>query len=540
MRIIHRSILLIGLLALLAACTIQPRPVARQAPEAPTPTGTPTPEPTPEPTPTRTPRPTRTPVPEEPGYTPVFRKAECPVSVVGKRMECGFLVVPENRAKPQGKTIRLAVAIIRSTAQQPRSDPLIYLEGGPGGSALSSPGYWFEAPFRDERDIILFDQRGAGYSQPSLNCRELESYAYDDFMTAVRACRNRLRKAGVDLTQYHSAANAADVNDLRIALKLEQVNLFGVSYGTRAALTAMRDTPEGIRSVILDSTYPPQVNAYTEQARNGADAILKLLRACAADPACNRAYPQIEHVFLSLIERLDRDPAIIVVTNPFNGNDMEQEISGADLVDILFDSMYDSDALPFIPRAIADSARRRYATLRLLIDGVPSETYGSDLEVIELDETDGDVSDTEGVFYSVECHDESGVANQSNAESLLQDYPPALADALMRGIEQTLAICRVWGAGETPGLESNAVASPIPTLILAGEFDPITPPSWGRAALTNLARGYFFEFPAMSHGTLDSHPCPMQIALEFLNTPKATPNAGCIAEMSGVAWDIGR
>lgn len=533
-----RPILLICFLALLAACTPPQRPVAQQT--QPTPTAEPTRSPTPVPTPTRIPRPTRTPIPEGPGYTPTFRKAECPISVIGKPMECGFLTVPENRAKPQGKSVRLAVAIIRSSARTPRPDPIIYLEGGPGGSALADPSYWFEAPFRAERDIILFDQRGVGYSKPSLNCPEMESNEYDDVLDAARACRDRLKKAGVDLTQYNSATNAADVNDLRIALKLNEVNLYGVSYGTRAALTAMRDVPQGLRSVILDSTYPPQVNAYVEQARNGADAILKLLNACNADRRCNRAYPNLERTFLRLVERLDQDPAYVLVNDPFSSQDMEIEMSGADLVDTLFDAMYSSAALPFIPRAVAESANGRFETLRLLIDGVPADTYGADLEVLPLTETEGDVSDAEGVFYSVECHDEAGFADPDKAMSLMDSYPPELADALLGSVAQTLAICDLWGAGFTPRMEARPVKSTIPTLVLAGEFDPITPPSWGRAALTNLDRGYFFEFPATGHGTLNIEGCPLQIALAFLDTPTVPPDGRCIAEMPGVQWSIGR
>ena len=218
-------------------------------------------------------------------------------------MDCGYLVVPESRAKPDGREVRLALAIVRSTAAQPAPDPVVYLEGGPGGSALYDAWYWFESPIRERRDIVLIDQRGTGYSQPSLNCPEIEDedvYTADEELDAARACSRRLRREGVDLKQYNSAATAADLADLRVALGLEQVNLLGVSYGTRAALTAMRDSPQGIRSVVLDSAYPPEVDAYTEEAANAAAAIEVLLNGCAADRRCAKAYPKLESTFYQI------------------------------------------------------------------------------------------------------------------------------------------------------------------------------------------------------------------------------------------------
>src|SRR5690606_12963773 len=125
------------------------------------------------------------------------------------------------------------------------------------------------------RDLIVFDQRGMGLSQPSLDCPEVAAAVYtllgqvqppevrrEAAEAAHTTCYQRLTGAGIHLTQYNSAETAADINDLRLALGYDQVNLYGVSYGSRLALTAMRDYPHAVRSATLDSTVPLEVDMF--------------------------------------------------------------------------------------------------------------------------------------------------------------------------------------------------------------------------------------------------------------------------------------
>ena len=180
-------------------------------------------------------------------YEPVFTETDCWFDLPG--VVCGYLTVPEDRGDPMGNQVELAVAIIESQSANPLPDPVIYLEGGPGGAALLGIESLLDHPLLADRDLIMFDQRGTGFSVPSLNCYELEE---DEGENAVQACRDRLLDEGVNLDAYNTAATAADVNDLRLALGYEQVNLLGVSYGTKAALTTLRDFPTVIRSVVVD------------------------------------------------------------------------------------------------------------------------------------------------------------------------------------------------------------------------------------------------------------------------------------------------
>ena len=204
-----------------------------------------------------------------------FESADCAFERPrGSTINCGYLIVPENRQNPE-RTIRIHVVVVPSISPEPQPDPMVYLNGGPGGYTLDNLGAWL-GTFRrqySERDLIFFDHRGIGYSEPSLACPEYfeawganlqNELSREEEIGLLREtmgqCRARLVADGVDLNAYNSAAIAADLDDLRRALGYETWNLYGISYGTRNILTAIREYGESgtIRSVVLDSPVPLQ------------------------------------------------------------------------------------------------------------------------------------------------------------------------------------------------------------------------------------------------------------------------------------------
>ena len=274
----------------------------------------------------------------------------------GENITCGYLTVPENRADPNSVYVNLAVAIIHASGTRPRTDPILYLEGGPGGSALADPDYWLESLLHTSRDIILLDQRGTGFSLPSLDCPETDAYSaeedsgYASMVAAATACRDRLTLDGVDLTQYNSANSAADVEDLRLALGIDKWNLYGVSYGTRLALTVMRDFPEAVRAVVLDSVYPPNVKGYTEDPANSIAAIETLVKGCAGDEECAGAFPNLKKRFYRVVADLNKTPVEVG----------DYTYTGDDLVNFLFNSLYDTTLIPYLPLAIYAASEGNY------------------------------------------------------------------------------------------------------------------------------------------------------------------------------------
>ena len=250
---------------------------------------------------------------------------DCDVEVPdGVEIDCGTLTVPADRADPDAGTVRLAFGVVRTDADDPAEAPVVYLSGGPGQGTLESVPQGFDqlyAPLAGSRDVVLLDQRGTGLSEPSLACDEYTSWSRSTLgsdlpaeeleaqaVQALEECRQRLVDDGVDLADYDSAASAADVDDLREALGHDEWDLYGISYGTRLAQTAMRDHPDGIRSVVLDAAYPVDADLYAETPGNAVRAMDALFAACAADPWCATAYPDLGQRFWALVAELDATP----------------------------------------------------------------------------------------------------------------------------------------------------------------------------------------------------------------------------------------
>lgn len=474
--------------------------------------------------------PTTTPV--LPAYDPRFETRECPMMLPeGATIECGVLLVPEDRSNPEHRELELSVAIIRSLSPTPQPDPIFYLEGGPGGTATTSLGFWISNGFADNRDVIVIDQRGAGYSKPGLNCPEVGDWDkiykrnLDEVIKdQVLICQRRLVRDKIRLSHYNSAANAQDVNELRALLGYEQINLLGISYGTRLALTIMRDYPEHIRSVVLDSTYPPQVDAFGEHAANSLRAFNALFEGCAVNPECNAAYPNLRNTFYTLVAQLNERPAFITVAEFESGRPLGFTISGNDLVNVLFGSLYDTSIIPFLPRLIANAANGDFYDIGFLFQ------YNA-LRSTLLDDSPVD-GFSEGMYYSVQCHEEMPFANESQIEAAVTEFP-SVRDYFVDNFAFEERLCNLWRVESAADLENEPVRSDIPTLVLAGQYDPITPPSWGLQAVEFLSTGYYYEFPGYGHGISILGGCPTNITLNFIDVPGTAPDGSCIGQIGG-------
>jgi pimeloyl-ACP methyl ester carboxylesterase len=454
---------------------------------------------------------------------PRFEAAPCPVPAPDT-VECGHLIVPEDHAKPEGRTLRLAIAILPSHSEAPAPDPVVYLEGGPGGSALSGLEFWLTSLFLDDRDLILLEQRGTRYAEPSLDCPELDQAYIDNWLDvqsdeeetarevqAARQCRNRLRSEGVNLAAYNSAASAADLEALRLVLGFEEWNLYGISYGTRLALTLMRDHPTGIRSVVLDSVYPPPEDSFEVLLPNLERVFGKLFEDCASDLRCRAAYPDLESSLYDLVERTNEQPIHTPARHPETGEVLPLLSDGRDLVGELFLAFYDSSLIPFLPLVIDQVGQGNTDVLEPLTE-LSLQTF---------------VGISEGMHYSVQCYEEEPFNDPAAIAAAAESIPPQLRAF---SYDATHQICGIWGSGEPDPVETQPVYSDIPTLILAGEYDPITPPRSGRLAAETLSQSLFYEFPGLGHGVTASA-CPASIASAFVADPTSEPDTSCIDEL---------
>jgi pimeloyl-ACP methyl ester carboxylesterase len=473
---------------------------------------------------------------------PRFETSDCPFTKPqGVNVNCGYLVAPEVRAAPPSpaapvqKTIRLAVAIFKSTSSTPAADPIVYLEGGPGGSPLrayASQVDLYFGPFLAQRDLILVDQRGTGYSQPALDCPQLTQADVDALSldlsaaesdqrsnAALFACRDQLTRAGDNLAAYNSAESAADFNDLRSLLAYKEWNLYGISYGTRLALTIERDFPAGLRSVVIDSVLPPQVDLIDTQPDNTIRAFNQLFDSCAADAACRAAYPNLRTVFFDTAKKLNQTPIKTTITLPdvgipgLAGKQVDMLVNGDSFISAIFQAFYITSYLPDLPQVIYQASQ-------------------GNLDAVAQINTVFMASDKDfswGMYASVNCYEEVPFSNESKLAASMQAHPEL--GGSQGSAQGAFELCQGWGVAPAPASEDQAVKSDVPTLVLSGQFDPVTPPAWGKLAASTLSKGYFIEIPAAGHGSSLSEACPRRLALSFFDNPAAAPDASCTQEL---------
>jgi pimeloyl-ACP methyl ester carboxylesterase len=477
----------------------------------------------------------------------IFEAAPCPFDlpagqIEGESVDCGYVVVPEDWADPQSGTLRLAVAVFHHPDGEPEPDPILYLEGGPGGSSLEALDLSFDQAYAPlwaaNRDLIFFDQRGVGLSQPALDCPQVDELALDllDYevdgqpvsreassdlvFEALQICSEDLR-AKADLTAYNTAQNATDVDAVWRALGYDQINLWGVSYGTRLALEVMRRYPAGVRSVVLDSVYPPDVDLYLHTPANADRAFDRLFDACAADEACRTAYPDLREVVFDTVERLNQEPASFQVTHAFTGEQYDALLTGDDLLAFLFQFLYYTEIIPSLPEILYAASEGEFSSISLLAGVLLAQQ-----EIM-----------SQGMTLSVQCHDEMAFSSLEEYEAALAEHPEltGLFEGTVVG-KLGYRICQSWGSGAAEEVVNEPVVSDIPALILAGEYDPITPPEWAWQAADTLENAYAFLFPGVGHGASVSSDCATEMMLDFWRDPVASPDDGCIGATDGVQF----
>ncbi len=453
----------------------------------------------------------------------------------GQNVRCGSLIVREDRHNPDSPTIQLAVTILKTSNSHHTLDPVLYLSGGPGESPLTDFAPLFTPGglnyYLGTRDLIIFDPRGTRYSQPSLDCPELRDSTYGAlsqnltpeqyvalYRQALMKCHTRLFKAGINLSLYTTAITAADVHDLIQTLGYQQVNLYGGSYGTRLTLEVMRDFPQHIRSVVLDSTLPPQIDLFTSVPASAMRSFNLLFTTCAASPKCNSKYPQLEKTLYALISSLNGQPRTLQVQDVYTGRQYTVLLNGMRLVSLLFLSLYATDLLSQIPQAIYAARNGDTALL--------AQFYN------EVGFTEDAIS--RGMWYSVECNEDAPFVTVHDVDVAEQTFSPPIRAADLFNLQGRLSVCQFWHVAGASIKEKKPVVSAIPTLILEGQYDPITPPSNGELAAQTLSHSYRLLFPATGHGVGFGALCPTSIILAFLTNPMQKPNNRCIASMGGL------
>ncbi|KGM32424.1 alpha/beta hydrolase [Inquilinus limosus] len=467
---------------------------------------------------------------------PFFIADKCPAGTIlpeGVAADCGTVTVLEDRARPDGPRIRLRVATLRRTDRELRPDPLLFIQGGPGGPAgLDAAGLsgWAKAvrisDWLAAQRLVLFDQRGVGESRLlPIPCEALVHQARQTILDhmqppetvrraatrkSMESCWARFRQAGHDPGLITTASIAADVEDLRLALGHPTWNLWGSSFGSRVAMTVMRDHPQGLRSVILESVLPPEANVYDDAASSG-EAFDALVRACRASAACNENYPDLERRFLALADRLDAAPLTIPISE-----DSTARIDGWMFRDFAIGMLRTPADAMFVPFLIDELETNQTRVI----------TAGKRLELQKVEAMGAAMS--HAVHASISCADLTP-ADPGWVEKA-RGHDPRFA-AQMWDVTAD-GDCGMWPVPHSPASDAAPVTSDIPALLISGALDPQTPPSWAEAAVKRLANGHSYVFPAYGHGVLYyGEPCAGMIAGSFLDDPSRRPDDSCIADL---------
>ncbi len=409
----------------------------------------------------------------------------CRVEGLEYQSLCGTLEVFEDRVARQGRKISLRVVVVPALAATPEPDPLVLLAGGPG-QAASEMGQVLKMVDRihRNRDILLVDQRGTGGSQP-LKCNPDPPDAglaskYDD---AFREEEFRKCVAGYDADPrlYTTPIAMDDLDEVREALGYTKLNLWGVSYGTRAALVYMRQHPERVRTAILDGVAPLSLYLPLYMPRDAQRALDLLFEHCEKDAHCTKAFPELRPRVKALLDGMEKEPVRVRVDNPLTGVPEDISLSRGVFLQMLFGQLYSPEVAMLVPLMLDRATKGDWSPFVALSQGVS-----------------GGMSNTisHGMFFSVVC---------------AEDAPFITDEAMVRAAEGTwfgdrmvrnmLEPCRVWPKGTVPEGYREPVSSNVPTLLLSGELDPITPPVWGEEAKKTLSNSLHVVVPGVGHNT---------------------------------------
>jgi pimeloyl-ACP methyl ester carboxylesterase len=467
-------------------------------------------------------------------------------------VECGLLQVPENRENPQSRFIELNFIKLASTwddddddsesdsddgkvelAPGKRDDAVIYLTGGPGAHAAYYVERFQDHGILKHRDMYILEQRGIGFSDdfcPNYSARKPEKFdveSYDEqqaaSVIASDDCRKNALAAGVDLAGYNTIENARDVHALRRALGIDQWNVWGISYGTILGQAYVRQDPEGIRAIVLDSVVP--INAQAEpqywQVIKSYDRDLKILdELCQAQPGCAERYPNLgQRVREAAAAVIDR-PIVVEVKDtevyPSGQARFFQDIAG--FLPFLF--LYEQSTYPALPGMIyawADIVEQRDETFFRALAEASGDGFGGG---------------SQGMYDAIFCLDGYREAQIQASESDRQAFP-ILGSAMGSAEIDRIIAQRCYDMGMPPRdhAEYAPVNSDIPALIVAGDMDPITPPSSAKAILPGFSNGTYVEFPYTGHGPLRSVECGGDLLNKFFDNPHSDPDLSCVDEM---------
>jgi pimeloyl-ACP methyl ester carboxylesterase len=432
----------------------------------------------------------------------------CRLPGIAHDARCGRLARPLDPSRPDGPHIDIHVAVLPALARSKRPDPVFFFAGGPGQGAIDLAGHVSRllARFGSRRDIVLIDQRGTGRSTP-LACDGgglPDGFADLDAQVArLLECRDALAQrpplqGASDLRHFTTTIAADDADAVRQALGVAQLNLVGVSYGTRVALEVLRRHPQTVRRVVLDGVAPPDMALPRSFSTDAQAALDDLLRWCALDEVCRQRHPQLAAQWRAVLGRL---PVQVVRPHPVSGADGAVTLTRAAVLGMVRMALYAPLLSSALPWAIDEAAQGRWLPLVGLGTAL-SEGARTPLLAV-------------GMHFAVICAEDYPRLSAS-PDPAGADFGDSLGALYRR-------VCAAWPRGDVPPGFERVPPSPVPVLLLSGGLDPVTPPRHGGRVRTALgAQARHVVVPNAGHGVM-ALACVRELVFSFVDAAAGAP-----------------
>lgn len=451
-----------------------------------------------------------------------FRECRVSARELDRKVQCAWYAVPENPEVKDGKHIKLFVIRLPARRHVKNvTDPVLFIAGGPGQSASES--YLFAdhiwSALAKNRDFYLIDQRGTGYSN-YMGCDEIQAqeiytemkYDAARVKELVKSC---LAEMPGDPRYYTTDISVQDFEKVRAALGVKEWNLLGVSYGTRVSTHYMRRFPQSLRSVVLDSVVPPQHVLGTEIATRSQHMLEVLLKRCEESDPCSERMPNLQQDVLSLLAKLEKAPMQIRVENFTTGAIEDMTFTRDHLVTLVRLYLYSPNTLAVLPPMLHEAAQ----------NGNYSPLARAAMSIIENLQS----SISTGLHNSVMCTEEYPYFDQISEEDKVANQQSYMGEDL---ITQLTNVCSVWPRGEKVAEMKEPLVSAVPTLLVSGEYDPITPPDYAEQTLAKLEQATHLVLPGQGH-FVSGIGCMPDLIDKFINDTSAEwLNVGCLQRLS--------
>lgn len=432
-----------------------------------------------------------------------FRPGRCPVAlppgyVDGKNVTCGFVTVgftwKQGYSRARATALRLKITpiqvavLVAKAAHNRGKAPVFYLAGGPGQGSLSVASQLLGTgesidTLGADHDLVFIDQRGSGYSRPSLNCPEVDvidlNLSGSSFnpvdRKAITACKTRLNAKGVNLAQFNVAEHLSDYVIAGAALGYRTASIYGVGYGADLGLQLSAQAGFLLKSALLESIDGPRANFILDSGVNYQVALNKLYADCAAATDCKARYGDLRTTVASVLKKVTANPPSVQVRDPLTGQDSTVVLSDQRLAEGLFTLIGSTNFIAYLPSALTRADRGSYVSLATLIAISDDSARSTTL--------------SEGTFLSTICAREGSVGSPQQARRRAKNTDRIVKDVfLKRGFLQVYDRCDIWNVPQQRNF-NRPVKSNVPTLLVAGRFDPIAPPRYAKQVLKGLSHG---------------------------------------------------